>query len=299
MEQWQRTPECYKKSQAGRNRILTMARRHQSLTPALASCLLALLLGGATRAAQIVGGREAQPHSRPYVASLQLSRAPGSHFCGGTLIHPSFVLSAAHCLQDIPAHLVTVVLGAHDLQSPEPVQQTFTISQVFRNNYNPEENLNDVLLIQLDRPASLNAEVAVAQLPRQDQPLPQGTQCLAMGWGRLGTRAPTPRVLQELNVTVVTFLCRPHNVCTLVPRRSAGICFGDSGGPLVCDGVLQGVDSFVIRECATRQYPDFFARVSLYVDWIQMVLRSAGGPGRLRVALPQANPLGTEAGSKP
>jgi secreted trypsin-like serine protease len=74
---------------------------------------------------------------------------------------------------------------------------------------------------------------------------------------------------------------------------------GDSGGPLVCDGVLQGVDSFVIRECATRQYPDFFARVSLYVDWIQMVLRSAGGPGRLRVALPQANPLGTEAGSKP
>jgi hypothetical protein len=80
-------------------------------------------------------------------------------------------------------------------------------------------------LPQLDRPASLNAEVAVAQLPRQDQPLPQGTQCLAMGWGRLGTRAPTPRVLQELNVTVVTFLCRPHNVCTLVPRRSAGICF--------------------------------------------------------------------------
>lgn len=44
---------------------------------------------------------------------------------------------------------MTVVLGAHDLQSPEPVQQTFTISQVFRNNYNPEENLNDVLLIQV------------------------------------------------------------------------------------------------------------------------------------------------------
>lgn len=78
---------------------------------------------------------------------------------------------------------------------------------------------------QLNRPASLGKQVAVASLPQQNQSLSQGTQCLAMGWGRLGTRAPTPRVLHELNVTVVTFLCREHNVCTLVPRRAAGICF--------------------------------------------------------------------------
>lgn len=78
---------------------------------------------------------------------------------------------------------------------------------------------------QLDRPANLNTQVAVAQLPEQDQQLPQGTQCLAMGWGRLGTSRPTAHVLQELNVTVVTILCRPHNVCTFVPRRRAGICF--------------------------------------------------------------------------
>lgn len=82
---------------------------------------------------------------------------------------------------------------------------------------------------QLNRPASLGEAVAVASLPQQGQSLSQGTQCLAMGWGRLGTRAPTPRVLQELNVTVVTFLCRDHNVCTLVPRRAAGICFVSAG----------------------------------------------------------------------
>lgn len=52
---------------------------------------------------------------------------------------------------------------------------------------------------------------------------------------------------------------------------------GDSGGPLICNGVLHGVDSFVIRGCATGQYPDFFARVSLYVDWINSVLSSVGG----------------------
>lgn len=48
---------------------------------------------------------------------------------------------------------------------------------------------------------------------------------------------------------------------------------------MICNGVLQAVDSFLIRECANRQYPDFFARVAIYVDWIQSVLRSVGGEG--------------------
>lgn len=57
-----------------------------------------------------------------------------------------------------PWQLVTVVLGAHDLQSQEPEQQKFTIVQVFQNNYNHEENLNDVLLIQVGRPRGRHRE---------------------------------------------------------------------------------------------------------------------------------------------
>lgn len=55
----------------------------------------------------------------------------------------------SHNLNRSPWQLVTVVLGAHDLLSSEPEQQKFTITQVFQNNYNPEETLNDVLLLQV------------------------------------------------------------------------------------------------------------------------------------------------------
>lgn len=57
----------------------------------------------------------------------------------------------SHNLNRRPWQLVTVVLGAHDLLSSEPGQQKFTITQVFQNNYNPEETLNDVLLLQVGR----------------------------------------------------------------------------------------------------------------------------------------------------
>lgn len=56
-----------------------------------------------------------------------------------------------HNLNHRPWQLVTVVLGAHDLLSPEPGQQKFSITQVFQNNYNPKETLNDVLLLQVGR----------------------------------------------------------------------------------------------------------------------------------------------------
>ncbi|XP_062038305.1 neutrophil elastase-like [Lepus europaeus] len=240
------------------------------LGAALASALLALLLGGPALASEIVGGRPARPHAWPFMVSLQRR---GGHFCGATLIARNFVMSAAHCMNGRNFRSVQVVLGAHDLRRRESSRQTFAVRRVFENGFNPIRLVNDIVVLQLNGSAIINANVQVAQLPAQGRGVGNGTRCLVMGWGRLGTNRPLPSVLQQLNVTVVTSLCRRSNVCTLVRRRQAGICFGDSGGPLVCQGLVHGIDSFIRGGCGSGFYPDAFTPVARFSNWINSILR--------------------------
>ncbi|KAM3936541.1 neutrophil elastase-like [Leptodactylus fuscus] len=227
---------------------------------------------GGTFRSEIVGGREAALNSHPYVASLQIRR---QHFCGGSLIAQQYVMTAAHCLSGTDPSQVTVELGAHSLRRNEASRQTFRISRMFENGFDPQTLENDILILQLDRRVTLNSRVNMITLPRVNETVPAGTQCITSGWGRLGTQARIPDRLQELNVTVTgSDLCRPNNICTGVFMRQAGICFGDSGGPLVCNGIIQGISSFIIRTCGNGVAPDFFSRVALFRDFIDRSIKS-------------------------
>ncbi|XP_024424659.1 neutrophil elastase [Desmodus rotundus] len=255
-----------------------MAQSCRPSGPALGSILLTLLLGGPVLASEIVGGQQARPHAWPFMVSLQQR---GAHFCGGTLVAQNFVMSAAHCLRNIDVQAVQVVLGAHNLRRPERTWQVFSIQEVFENGFNPDRLQNDIVILQLNGSAAINTNVQVARLPEQGQGVDVGVQCVAMGWGRLGTNQPLAKVLQELNVTVVSFLCRPTNVCTLVLRRRAGICFGDSGGPLICNGLIHGIDSFIRGGCGSGFYPDSFTMVAQFTDWINSIIRRRDDHPRL------------------
>ncbi|XP_032129185.1 azurocidin-like, partial [Sapajus apella] len=121
------------------------------MTPLTVLVPLAALLvssrAGSSPLADIVGGRKARPRQFPFLASIQNE---GRHFCGGALVHPRFVMTAASCFRSQNPGVGTVVLGAYDLRRRERTsRQTFSISSISENGYDPQQNLNDLLLLQV------------------------------------------------------------------------------------------------------------------------------------------------------
>ncbi|KAM5190218.1 trypsin-4 [Callospermophilus lateralis] len=221
---------------------------------------------------KIVGGYTCQENSVPYQVSLN----SGYHFCGGSLINQQWVVSAAHCYKS----RIQVRLGEHNIEVIEGNEQFINSAKVIRHpSYSSRTLDNDIMLIKLASPATINTRVATVSLPTSCAPA--GTQCLISGWGNtLSSGVNYPDLLQCLRAPLLSQAqCEAaypgqitnNMVCAGFLEGGKDSCQGDSGGPVVCNGQLQGIVSWGYG-CALKDNPGVYTRVCNYVDWIKQTI---------------------------
>uniref|UniRef100_A0A8D2ASL3 Cathepsin G n=1 Tax=Sciurus vulgaris TaxID=55149 RepID=A0A8D2ASL3_SCIVU len=235
--------------------------------------LLAFLLPPGAEAGKIIGGREARPHSYPYMAYLRVQGPEGQHTCGGFLVREDFVMTAAHCW----GSLINVTLGAHNIQRQERTQQHIAVRRAIRHpNYNPWNIQNDIMLLQLSSRIRQNGAVRPVALPQARNGVSPGTLCTVTGWGLVSLNR-LPDRLQEVQLRVqrdqvcsrrFAFYTGQTQICVGVPRERKNAFRGDSGGPLVCNNVAQGIVSYL-----AGTPPAVFTRILSYLPWVKRTMR--------------------------
>lgn len=239
--------------------------------------------------AKIVGGRPAPKGAYPWMTALvqRGQSAVNGQFCGGALIHPQWVLSAAHCVEGMSASSLDVLVGAHDLRSTTDGVRVAVSRIVIHPRFNTVKGtlVNDFALLRLSQPLT-----GVPVLPLVDAvgQITPGTPVRGMGWGTISESGRLSALLLEVDMNLVRLdeaslvypgLSEAH-LAAGVPGGGRDTCQGDSGGPLVVSdgrGGWRHAGTVSFGEgCGRDGTPGIYGNTLNHRSWILQQIGSSG-----------------------
>ncbi|XP_076007854.1 serine protease 27 isoform X2 [Genypterus blacodes] len=238
---------------------------------------------------RIVGGEDAVDGHWPWQVDIQSSEG---HICGGSLISPDWVLSAAHCFpnpNDLSSYIIYA--GRYQLNGFNQYQTRHYVSRiVIPSGYQEPHMGKDVALVRLSSPVKWSDHIFPVCLPDAGTLFPAGMRCFVTGWGNIRDAVALQGVgtLQEVQVPIISqrscqdmYALHPTEkvdilydmICAGLQQGGKDSCQGDSGGPLVCKmvngtWVQAGVVSFGLG-CAQANQPGVYARLTTYTGFIR------------------------------
>nr|AHY81278.1 trypsin precursor [Lygus lineolaris] len=237
---------------------------------------------------RIVGGSYYKTNEYPFIVGIARVSFLGSYspFCGGSIITPNHVITAAHCTDGIIKEKAetAVLLGTHDRSRPSSSAVIIDVASIQQHaEYNRMTTVNDISILTLASSISFNKIIGPVCLPPPGLHV-TGQTVRVLGWGAEKFQGSMTMSPKKLDTTVVVpnkcsdawgaYLVayrNPTQICTLSNNETA--CQGDSGGPLVWRDpdtnryTLVGVVSF--GASCTDERPTVYTRVAAYIPWIQ------------------------------
>ncbi|XP_027866461.1 coagulation factor VIIi isoform X2 [Xiphophorus couchianus] len=243
---------------------------------------------------RLVGASYCNHGDCPWQVLIKLN---GSSHCGGVLVRPDWVITAAHCVHGKNLQQLVVVAGENNLDLKGDTEQTFDVNVVIlHENYNQATGDSDIALVRINASVFLSQYAVPVCLPTKDfaerELLPVRYHTVS-GWGKRTTGGnafassghPLSPVLRKMNVPIVQnsqcsqkakFNFTDNMLCAGYLDGNQESCRGNDGSPLVTKygstSFLTGVVAWG-RGCSHPGYYGVYTKVAMFVDWVEETIK--------------------------